>query len=336
MDMSVLGLLVSTFLALFLILSLVSYAGVFSENSGVFNLSLEGSMLLGATIGVLFLNWFNKLGFTSIWAVVVCILISGIAGILPSFIHARFSIKWKASQPAAGVGLSLAFFGLFMTFIVMGTITGSSIIPSWAKLTYSDYSFIHMGEDGFALFIKSLLSGDGSNVSILIMIVVLILACLIFYKTRFGLRVRFCGDNPTGSELSGINVNYTRTTASLVSGFLAGVAGISFFICFTTAGVGSTAGLAFLALAIVIIGGYKGHSVVLTSFIISLVIAFVSGYSHFDFLPQFTEITYGEYIYSLGIPSVLVFILLLLSPIWSRRPKWEETTLDLSKSTKSE
>jgi len=336
MDISAAGLLVSTFLALFLILSLVSYAGVISENSGIFNLSLEGSMLLGATIGILFLNWFNKLTFTSQWSVIIAVLIGGIAGIVPSLIHARLSIRWKASQPVVGIGLNIAFFGLFMTFITMGTITGSSIVPNWARLTYADYSFIHMGGDGLALFIKSLLSGDASNASAIIMLSALIVVSLIFYKTRFGLRLRSCGDNPSGSELSGINVNDTRIIASVLSGFMSGVAGISFFICFIDARIGSTAGIAFLALAIVIIGGYKGHSVVLTSLIISIVMAFCSGYSYFDFLPQFTDIDGGRYIYSLGIPCVLVFILLIFSSAWSRRPKWEEAPLDLSKSNKSE
>lgn len=81
---------------------------------------------------------------------------------------------------------------------------------------------------------------------------------IILYKTKFGLRLRSCGENPQASDSLGINVYKMRYIGVTISGALAGMGGFTYAL--TTANCASTgevAGYGFLALAVMIFGNWK-------------------------------------------------------------------------------
>ena len=91
-----------------------------------------------------------------------------------------------------------------------------------------------------------------------ICIIVFIILSIILYKTRFGLRLRSCGENPQAADSLGINVYKMRYIGTTISGALAGMGG--FVYSLTTANCtanGDVAGFGFLALAVMIFGNWK-------------------------------------------------------------------------------
>ena len=89
-------------------------------------------------------------------------------------------------------------------------------------------------------------------------ILLFIVLAIILYKTRFGLRLRACGENPQAADSLGINVYKMRYAGTTISGALAGMGG--FVYSLTTANCtanGDVAGFGFLALAVMIFGNWK-------------------------------------------------------------------------------
>ncbi len=89
-------------------------------------------------------------------------------------------------------------------------------------------------------------------------ILLFIVLAIILYKTRFGLRLRACGENPQAADSLGINVYKMRYAYTTISGALAGMGG--FVYSLTTANCtanGDVAGFGFLALAVMIFGNWK-------------------------------------------------------------------------------
>jgi ABC-type uncharacterized transport system permease subunit len=96
----------------------------------------------------------------------------------------------------------------------------------------------------------------------LIALLCVIGAYVLLYKTRFGLRLRACGENPQAADSVGINVYKMRWAGVLLSGVLGGLGGIAY----VTAGSSWTfetgvAGYGFLALAVMIFGQWKPHRI---------------------------------------------------------------------------
>lgn len=89
-------------------------------------------------------------------------------------------------------------------------------------------------------------------------VLVFIILAIILYKTRFGLRLRACGENPQAADSLGINVKKMRYAGTTISGALAGMGGFVYAV--TTANCsanGDVAGFGFLALAVMIFGNWK-------------------------------------------------------------------------------
>ena len=85
----------------------------------------------------------------------------------------------------------------------------------------------------------------------------LVISIIVLYKTKFGLRLRACGEHPHAADSVGINVYRMRYAGVIISGFLGGIGGLAFT---TAAGAGfqsQVAGYGFLALAVMIFGNWQ-------------------------------------------------------------------------------
>ena len=84
-------------------------------------------------------------------------------------------------------------------------------------------------------------------------LIILLISWFVLYKTRLGLRIRACGENPHAADSVGINIYKIRYIGVLTSGFLAGMGGVIFIISASQAFAASVSGYGFLAIAVLIL-----------------------------------------------------------------------------------
>ena len=100
--------------------------------------------------------------------------------------------------------------------------------------------------------------------SVYLVIVLTAVVWFVFYKTRFGLRMRACGEHPRACETLGINVIGIRFLCVVISGFLAGLGGACVTMAISTQFRPiSIVGQGFIAIAAVIFGKFRPHGAML-------------------------------------------------------------------------
>ena len=300
-------------------LMIVALAGVFAERSGIINLALEGIMIFGAFIGVLFvrqmqgLEVFNAAKAAGDWGtlqglVLLAMLVSAAMGALFSLLLSFASINLRADQTIGGTALNLLATALAMV-IAKGVNHSAS-----AKLDYSNRVFVY---DFGPLTV---------NVFLFIGLVALILSYIVLYKTRLGLRLRACGEHPQAADSVGINVYKMRWAGVLISGLLGGLGGIVYI----TAGVSEwkfengVAGFGFLSLAVMIFGQWKPIRIALAALLFGMFRALSNVYTGFDFL---TALNMPSTVYNM-LPYIISLIVLAFTSKKSRAPKAEGIPYD--------
>ena len=325
-------------------LMIVALAGVFAERSGIINLALEGIMIFGAFCGVLFVNtmqdtdWvfgaymqdrFATLQFLVILAMIVAAILGAIFSLLLSFA----SINLRANQTIGGTALNLLApaLVLFLIRIIEGQNTlflakGDS--AEWFMIKKSMFGYSadeSMGFIGETFIHKTYLSNY-------ICILIFVILSIILYKTKFGLRVRSCGENPHAADSLGINVHKMRYAGMTISGALAGMGG--FVYALTTANCssnGDVAGFGFLALAVMIFGNWKPLSIAGASLLFGFFKCLSAGYSSIDIngdgIFALRELGLSAHLYRM-LPYVITLIVLAFTSKNSRAPKAEGIPYD--------
>ena len=237
-------------------LMIVALAGVFAERSGIINLALEGIMIFGAFAGVLFVNVTQKAGIFSEakaagdWValqgfMLLAMLVAAILGAVFSLLLSFASVNLKADQTIGGTALNLLATAIAVVIAKYFSDSGS------AKLNYSNKPF--------------LFSIGGLELSIFVPlgIVLLVISYVVLYKTRFGLRLRACGEHPQAADSVGINVYKMRYAGVLLSGALGAIGGLAYIVppVQTWNFEVGVAGAGFLALAVMIFGQWKPFNI---------------------------------------------------------------------------
>ncbi len=240
-------------------LTLVAIGALYSERSGVVNIALEGIMLMGAFVGAVVMKQLEPSAMSTQMIAFVGLLVGASTGIAFSLLHAFASINMKSNQIISATALNMfaPAFAIFMnrTFSEQGT---QRVLLS---RNYRIASVEFFGDIPFIgdLFFK------GAYLSTYIGIVIFVVATVFMYKTKWGLRLRACGENPHAADSLGINIYKTRYLGVLVSGALAGMGGVIFVMSFATAFNASVAGFGFLALAVLIFGNWNPKRIVLAA-----------------------------------------------------------------------
>ena len=307
-------------------LMLVALGGMFSERSGVINIALEGIMIIGALIGCLVLRTFNLSGFGPahpIIAMLITIGISALAVAVFSLLLAFAAINLKADQTIGGTALNMLApaFAVVLSWAIQGQGNTVINIPTWIRMTESTFGLAEGTGFWHNLIFKSL------YLTTPIALVILLISIIILYKTKFGLRLRACGEHPQAAASVGINVYKMRYAGVIISGILGGIGGMAYTIAAGAGFQSSVAGYGFLALAVMIFGNWKPVSI----FFASMFFAFfkiLGNYSgSLSFLPQFENIKDSNYIY-LMIPYIVTLIVLVLTSKKSAAPKAEGIPYD--------
>ena len=325
-------------------LMIVALAGVFAERSGIINLALEGIMVFGAFIGV----WFVRILQTSDailslkqsgnWAALqgvelLTMLVAAAFGALFSLLLSFASINLRADQTIGGTALNMLApaLVLFLIRVIvnqnnMTLISGDS--ATWFMIKKTMLGFAK--NDKLNFFQETFL--NKVYLSTYICIIIFIVLSIVLYKTRFGLRLRACGENPQAAASLGINVVKMRYAGVTISGALAGMGG--FVYALTTANCasnGDVAGFGFLALAVMIFGNWKPVNIAVSSLLFGLFKCIAASYASIDIngdgVYMLAEIGISAHLYRM-LPYIVTLLVLAFTSKSSRAPKAEGIPYD--------
>lgn len=328
-------------------LMIVALAGVFAERSGIINLALEGMMIFGAYIGVVCMNvmvslgWFDAVKASgNMWTMQLYLLlamaVSALAGCLFSLLLAFAAINLKADQTIGGTALNMLAPAIVL-FLVRITAKQNNLLlasgdsATWFMIKKSMWGFDRSYKFGFL--------GDAFLNKVYLTtyfcILLFILMSVILYRTRFGLRLRSCGENPQASASLGINVIRMRYAGVMISGALAGLGGCVFAVTTANASAnGDVAGFGFLALAVMIFGNWKPLPIAGGALLFGLFKCIAASYNTLD--------VNGDGVYALAnigldsnfyrmLPYLITLIVLAFTSKSSRAPKAEGIPYDPGK-----
>ncbi|MBQ8974052.1 MAG: ABC transporter permease [Clostridia bacterium] len=325
-------------------LMLVALAGVYAERSGIINLALEGIMIFGAFMGVLFVRqvqqwgWFAQAYADKAYAslqlfALLAMIFSAVCGALFSVLLAFAAINLRADQTIGGTALNLLAPALVLFFIriianqnTMNMYEGDA--ASWFMLKKAMFGY---GKKEDMSFLGSTFV-DKVYVATYICILVFIIMSVILYKTRFGLRLRSCGENPQAADSLGINVVKMRYSGTVISGALAGMGGFVYVL--TTANCsanGDVAGFGFLALAVMIFGNWKPGNICGAALLFGLFKCIAASYSTLDINGDgvyfLKDLGMNANLYRM-LPYVITLVVLAFTSKSSRAPKAEGIPYD--------
>ena len=219
----------------------------FSEVSGVVNIGIEGMMTVGAFTGtcVAYFTGSPLIGF----------LCAGFAGMLFGALHALATVKLGADQTIAGTAINMLGPGMVI-MIARVLFDSTDTVPLTPDQTIPKlFKGVFDTSTVFGRFMDNVFATYASTYLVFILVIVV---WFIFYKTRFGLRMRACGEHPLACETLGVNVISMRFLCVSISGFLSGLGGA----CVTMATSNqfrpiSIVGQGFIAIAAVIFGKFR-------------------------------------------------------------------------------
>jgi len=233
------------------VLIFAAMAGLFAERSGVVDIGLEGKILASAFVsaGVAYSYQDPWLGIA--------------AGILASMalalVQAFVSITQKGNQLVAGIAINIAMSGL--TFVVAQYFfQQGGRTPDLGDARLNDVVLpgtdLVAGVPGLGWFYGHVIGGHSVLVYLAFLLIPVVHWTL--YHTRFGLRLRACGENPHAADAAGIPVQRTRYTAMVIAGVLCSFSGAylsivqsGFFLRDMSAGAG------YLALTALVFGNWR-------------------------------------------------------------------------------
>ncbi len=237
---------------------LAALGEMFTQRSGVYNLGVEGIMMMGA-----FAGFFATLHSGSpLMGIVASLLIGALMGLLMALV----SVTFKAEQGISGIGLYMLGWGLsgLLYRLYVGGITSIDGLKTIKIPLLSDIPFL-----GPIIF--------DQNVLVYTALVLVPLSGFILFKTSWGLNVRAVGNKPEAADTLGVSVERIRYQCLILGGMLAGLAG-----AFLTIGQANmyadniTAGRGFIAIALVYFGRWSPWGILLGSLLFSMADSFQS------------------------------------------------------------
>ena len=233
-------------------LLLACLAGLFSERAGIFDIGLEGKMLVAAFVsaGVAFVSG-------SVW---IGLLAGIVASLVLSLIHGLASITFRGNQLISGVAINFLAAGL--TVVVSQSWFGQGgrtpQLEGAARFDPITLPFAERLRDVPVIgpIYHELISGHTILVYVAFLLVPL--SAWVLFSTRFGLRLRAVGENPAALDTAGVSVRNMRYAAVLICGVLCGIAGAYLATALQAGFVKDmTAGRGYIALAALIFAKWR-------------------------------------------------------------------------------
>ncbi|MDD3947236.1 MAG: ABC transporter permease [Clostridia bacterium] len=318
--MNVLGDILSLTIIFTVPLLLVALGGMFSERSGVVNIALEGIMVIGALVSFLYMSKIRDSAFaaaTPVLATLTGVAVAAVAGMVFALLLAFASIHLKADQTIGGTALNMfaPAFAILLTWTIQGQGQTAIYTPPWARISPTVFGADLQNLNFFQrVFLKEFF------ITTPLAIFILILVIIVLYKTKFGLRLRSCGEHPQAADSVGVNVYFMRYAGVGISGLLGGIGGFAYALAAGAGFSATVSGYGFLALAVMIFGNWKPLRIVGAASLFAFFKVISAMATAIPFLPSFQKISGGEYIY-LMVPYVVTMIVLAFTSKRSRAPK---------------
>ena len=291
---------------------LAGLGGLWSERAGVVNIGLEGMMILG-TWGAAWAGY-----QWGPWAA----LVGGIAfGALGGLLHAVATVTFAVNHIVSGVAITLLGMGVtkylasllflpvtsnpresprvpgFEEFSIPGLSPAASALESQQRVVLSD--------------VAGLLGGLVTNLTPLVVLgfALVPLSYYLLWRTRFGLRLRSCGENPVAAESLGVNVYLYKYLGVVISGGLAGLGGAALVLNPGQLGYleGQTGGRGYIGLAAMIFGNWRPAGL-------------LAGSALFGYVDGLQLRAGGEAVHALLYAATLIAV--IVAVFWAIRRSW--------------
>lgn len=296
-------------------LLIVALGGMFSERSGIINIALEGIMTMGAFTSILFLNLTGS-SMSGQGQLLLAILIAMVTGGVFALFHAYAAINMKADQTISGTALNM-FAPVFAIFV-------ARIIQGVQQIQFANtFRIEHVPVLGSIPVIGELFFKN-TYITTYIGIAILVISTIVLYKTKFGLRLRACGEHPQAADAAGINVYRMQYAGVVISGMLGGLGGLVFVVPTSTNFNATVSGYGFLALAVLIFGQWKPVRIMWASLFFGLTKAIAASYSGIPFL---SNLGIPSYLFKM-IPYLATLIVLIFTSKHSQAPRAEGIPYD--------
>ena len=236
-----------------------SIGEMFAQRSGVVNLGVDGIMLMGAFSGFFVaLNLMPTMGEGALW---LGLLVAVIVGILMGLLMSVVSVTLKAEQGISGIGLYIFGLGLssLLFRVTIGTvITIEGFKPAPIPLLSS------LPVVGPILF--------NNSVVVYGAFLLVPIAWFVLERTTWGLKIKAVGQSPAAADSLGVSVNRVRYVCVCLGGALAGLAGASISLSLVNLFQDNlTAGLGFIAVALVYFGGWRPTGILVGALLFSTI-----------------------------------------------------------------
>jgi len=233
-------------------LILCAMAGLFSERSGIVDISLEGKMLAGAfaagTVAAL---------TGSAW---LALLVAMLVSVALALVHGFACITHRGNQVVSGLAINILASGLTVVLGIAWFRTGGQTpsLDNSARFMPVELPFSQSLSQVPVIgrFYADVVSGH--SVLVYIALIIVAMTWWVVYRTRFGLRLRAVGENPLAVDTAGLSVGGLRYSAVAICGALCGIAGTYLSISQNASFVREmTAGQGYIALAALIFGKWR-------------------------------------------------------------------------------
>jgi simple sugar transport system permease protein len=233
-------------------LVLAALGELVAERSGVYNMGVEGMMLMGAFIGYLCAYESGSLWFG--------VLAAGFAGGLMALVFAVMVVTLKVEQIVTGLALNLLGAGLSNYWLRAAFADKTPVIPNFTDLPVPGLSKLP--------FIGSILFDQRALTYFAFLLVPVVWFFL--FRTRYGLIVRCAGENPKALDVKGVGVASVQYAAVVFGGVMAGIGGAFLSVGSAARFVPDmTNGRGWLAIIIVIAGLWRPYPVLAAALIFS-------------------------------------------------------------------
>lgn len=258
-------------------LLLACLAGLYSERAGVFDIGLEGKMLMAAftSASVAYATGNAWLG-----------LLAGIAGSLAlSVIHGMASISFRGNQLISGVAVNFLASGL--TVLLGQKIFGlGGRTPSLEGAARFNEITLPYADAIRPIPVIGRIYADlisGHSILVYLAFALVPVTWWVLYRTRFGLRLRAVGENPASVDTAGVSVTRLRYAAVMICGVLCGIAGAYLATSISAGFVKEmSAGRGYIALAALIFAKWRPWSALFATFLFGLLEALANRFPNLD------------------------------------------------------
>lgn len=300
-------------------LLLVALGGMYSERSGIINIALEGIMLFGALFGCLFVYLIQGNSMDPQLILLLGMAVAAVAGFIYSLLLSFAAVNMKADQTITGTALNMLVPAAMLLFAKM--YFNSDGITT-------DVDFYIKGIPGLKdIPILGRMFFQNTYITVYIGLFLLLVATVIFYRTKFGLRLRACGEHPHAADSVGINVYLMRYAGVSISGILGGIGGFFYAVGVMDGNINGhtgVAGFGFLALAVMIFGQWKPIKILFAA----LFFAFLRTLAYsIALIPFLDALDINQTFYKM-LPYLATMVVLAFTSKKSRAPKAEGIPYD--------